>query len=235
MFVGRVLLPGLGLALAGILAWQAWRGSNGASRVPFACASLSGSGALEQASPSTAPHREEKRQPDSPSIILAEGHMAAYPGAEVLVGAELPGTITRVLVQEKSPVRKGDLLIEFRGDAIRASAEEAVARVAQADAELSQIEQEQARANRLPEQQQGAAETKERLKARWTTASPSGRGRCRVSSDRGRIRPHARSVADQRRGHLTRCEPRRDRQPGYAPAPDRRPHAITYRGRGRCV
>ena len=100
--------------------------------------------------------------------------MAAYPGAEVLVGAELPGTITRVLVQEKSPVRKGDLLIEFRGDAIRASAEEAVARVAQADAELLQLEQEQARANRLPEQQQGAAETKQRLKARWTAAQPVG-------------------------------------------------------------
>jgi len=45
-----------------------------------------------------------------------------------------------------------------------------VARVAQADAELSQIEQEQARANRLPEKQQGVAETRERLKARWNTA-----------------------------------------------------------------
>ena len=58
----------------------------------------------------------------------------------------------------------------FRGDAIRASAEEAVARVAQADAELSQIEQEQARANRLAEKQPAAAETKERLKARWNAA-----------------------------------------------------------------
>jgi HlyD family secretion protein len=87
----------------------------------------------------------------------------------VVIGAELPGTITRVLVQEKSNVRKGDLLIEFRGDAIRASAEEAVARVAQADAELSQIEQEQARANRL-EKQPGVAETRERLTARHDTA-----------------------------------------------------------------
>src|SRR5271166_6171458 len=170
VFIGRVLLPGLGLALAGILAWQAWRGSNGESRVLFTFASLSGSGALEQASLSTAPHREENRNPDSPAIILAEGHVAAYPGAEVVVGAELPGTITRILVQEKSWVRKGDLLIEFRGDAIRASAEEAVARVAQADAELSAIEQEQARANRLPEKQEGVAETRERLKARWDTA-----------------------------------------------------------------
>ncbi len=170
MFVGRVLLPGLGLALAGILAWQAWRGSNGEGRVSFALASKSGSGALQQASPRAAPHHEAKRRPDSPSIILAEGHVAAYPGAEVVVGAELPGTITRILVQEKSAVRKGQLLVEFRGDAIRASAEEAVARVAQADAELSQIEQEQARANRLPEKQPGVAETRERLKARWKTA-----------------------------------------------------------------
>jgi RND family efflux transporter MFP subunit len=165
MFVGRVLLPGLGLALAGILVWQAWRGSSGENRVPFALASIGGSGALDQA-----PQREEKRPSDLPSMILAEGHVAAYPGAEVVVGAELPGTITRVLVQEKSPVRKGQLLVEFRGDAIRASAEEAVARVAQADAELAQIEQEQARANRLPEKQQGVAETRERLKARWNTA-----------------------------------------------------------------
>ena len=162
--------------------------------------------------------------------------MAAYPGAEVLVGAELPGTITRVLVQEKSPVRKGDLLIEFRGDAIRASAEEAVARVAQADAETvadragASTSESAAGAAAGCGRNQGAPQGP--LDHR---ASPSGRGRCRVSSDRGRIRPHARSVADQRRGHLTRCEPRRDRQPGYAPAPDRRPHAITYRGRGRCV
>ncbi len=171
MFLGRVILPGLGLALAGILAWQAWRGGKPESRLPFAFASLGDSAAFEQASlsTSTVAHRDANHNADSPSLILAEGHVAAYPGAEVIVGAELPGTITRVLVQEKSPVRKGDLLIEFRGDAIRASAEEAVARVAQADAELSQIEQEQARA-RLVEQQPGGAETRDRLKSRWNAA-----------------------------------------------------------------
>jgi HlyD family secretion protein len=170
MFVGRVLLPGIGLALAATLAWQAWRGGNGDIRVPFALASFTGPGDLEQPTGTGPSHRESGRKPDSAVIILAEGHVAAYPGADVVVGAELPGTITRVLVQEKSAVRKGDLLIEFRGDAIRASAEEAVARVAQTDAELAQIEQEQARANRLPEKQQGVAEARERLKARWNVA-----------------------------------------------------------------
>ena len=236
MFVGRVLLPGLGLALAGILAWQAWRGSNGESRVPFALASLGGSGALEQASPSTAPHREEKRQPDSPSIILAEGHVAAYPGAEVVVGAELPGTITRVLVQEKSTVRKGQLLVEFRGDAIRASAEEAVARVAQADAELSQIEQEQARANRLPEKQQGVAETRERLKARWNTAKAR-----RAEAVAGYRRIEAEFAGTRVRSPIDGVVIARAVNPGETVnlgtpllrIVDLTP--TTYRGRGRCV
>lgn len=120
--------------------------------------------------------------------------MTAYPGAEVIVGAELPGTITRVLVQEKFPVHKGDLLIEFRGDAIRASAEEAVARVAQADAELAQIEQEQARA-RLAEQQPGGAETRDRLKTRWNAAkarrSEAVAGYRRIEAEFARTRVHS--------------------------------------------
>ena len=170
MFIGRVFLPVLGLALAGLLAWQTWPGGNPSSRLPYAFASIGGSAEVEQVSLAPPVQREANRPTDTPLLILAEGHVAAYPGAEVFVGAELPGTITRVLVQEKSSVRRGDLLVEFRSEAIRASAEEAVARVAQADADLSQIEQEQARANRLPENQVGVAETRERLKARWSGA-----------------------------------------------------------------
>ncbi len=236
MFIGRVFLPVFGLALAGLLAWQTWPGGNPASRLPFAFASIGGSADVEQVSFATPVQREAIRPTDSPSLILAEGHVAAYPGAEVVVGAELPGTITRVLVQEKSSVRKGDLLIEFRGDTIRASAEEAVARVAQADADLSQIEQEQARANRLPENQVGVAETRERLKARWSASQgPPRRGRCRLSPDRGRIRPHEGPLADRRRGDCAYREPRRDGQPGHPPAPHRRSETTAHRGRGRCL
>jgi RND family efflux transporter MFP subunit len=158
MFVGRVLLPGVGLALAGILAWHAWQKSGGDLRGPLALTALS-----------TTQPPAQKAPLDSP-LILAEGHVAAYPGADVTVGAELPGTISRLLVHEKSAVRTGDLLVEFRGDLIRASAEEAVARVAQADAELLEVEREKARANRLPESHPSAAETRERLEARWNAA-----------------------------------------------------------------
>ncbi len=79
MTVGRVLLPGLGLALSGVLAWQAWRGGIAASHVPFAFTLVGGSEGLQQASPSKAPQREEARQPESPAVILAEGHVAACP------------------------------------------------------------------------------------------------------------------------------------------------------------
>ena len=152
--------------------WPGRRSGAGppSSGCPVALASLTGR--ARTSPPGPARRRDpEHRQPDDPPIILAEGHVAAYPGAEVVVGAELAGTITRVLVQEKSAVHKGDLLVEFRGDEIRASAEEAVARVAEADAELSLIEQEQARvesASRAASRAQ--AEAKDRLKARWTAA-----------------------------------------------------------------
>ena len=169
MFLGRVLLPGIGLVLAGTLAWQTLRGGTAELRLPFALASLTGAARVDQPG-SPGPALPESRKPEDPPIILAEGHVAAYPGAEVVVGAELAGTITRVLVQEKSVVHKGDMLIELRGDEIRASAEEAVARVNEADAELTLIEQDQARVNRLPEKQPGQAEARDRIKARWAAA-----------------------------------------------------------------
>ncbi len=96
--------------------------------------------------------------------------MVAYPGALVSLGAEVAGVITRVLVQEKSVVHKGDLLVQFRGDEIRAMAEEAVARVAEIDAELSRIDQELARVKRLPDQHPETAQAREDAQADLTAA-----------------------------------------------------------------
>lgn len=169
MFLGRVLLPGIGLVLAATLAWQTLRGRTVEFRLPLAVASLTG-GARVDPPASPGPALPESRRPEDPPIILAEGHVAACPGAEVVVGAELAGTITRVLVQEKSLVHYGDMLIELCGDEIRALAEEAVARVNEADAELTLLEQDQARLNRLPEKQPGQAEARDRIKARWAAA-----------------------------------------------------------------
>ena len=169
MFLGRVILPGLGLVLAGTLAWQTLRVRTSDFRLPFALASMTGDAGVDPPGLPAASIRDS-RSPTNPPMILAEGHVAACPGAEVLIGAELAGTITRFLVQEKSVVHKGDLLLELRGDEIRASAEEAVARVSEADAELLLIEQDQARLTRLPEKQPGQAEANDRTKARWSAA-----------------------------------------------------------------
>jgi HlyD family secretion protein len=74
--------------------------------------------------------------------VIAEGRLVTYPGAEVVVAAELGGTIVRLVVQEKSSVRKGDLIAELRSDELRASRDEAVARIDEAEAEARFYERE---------------------------------------------------------------------------------------------
>jgi RND family efflux transporter MFP subunit len=164
MFVGRILLPAIGLLLTGMLAWQAFRNGSLDVRLPLAVSSLSG----VADGPASVP--AARRMPGSPPVVLAEGHVVADHGAEVILGAELAGTISRVLIREKSAVRKGDLLVEFGGAEIRASAEEAVARVNEADAELTHVELERARVDRQPANQPGKAELKDNLKAKWNAA-----------------------------------------------------------------
>jgi RND family efflux transporter MFP subunit len=194
MYIGRVLLPCIGLVLAASLGWQTWRSGTVELRLPSALDSWTGAAGVDQHPSSLPAISNSSRASEAAPVILAEGHVAAYPGAEVVVGAELAGTITRVLVQEKSIVHKGDLLLEFRGDEIRASAEEAVARVNEADAELTLIEQDQARANRLAEKQPGQAEVKDRLKARWSAArarraaAVAGYRRIQAEFDHTRVR-----------------------------------------------
>jgi RND family efflux transporter MFP subunit len=168
MFIGRVLLPAIGLLLAGMLTWQTFRNGAFDVRLPFTVTSLMGNSS--HCETSGASRLAARKLPGPPPMILAEGHVVADRGAEVVLGAELAGTISRVRVREKTVVRKGDLLVEFRGAEIRASAEEAVARVNEADAELSHIELEQARADRQSANQPGKAELKDRLKPRWNAA-----------------------------------------------------------------
>ncbi len=74
--------------------------------------------------------------------VIAEGRVVTYPGAEVVVAAELAGTIVRLVVQEKSVVRQGDLIAELRSDDLRASRDEAVAKIEEAEAEVDFYERE---------------------------------------------------------------------------------------------
>ncbi|MDR3639114.1 MAG: efflux RND transporter periplasmic adaptor subunit [Isosphaeraceae bacterium] len=111
------------------------------------------SGALESRLPAWAAERCQKArstraepsgQPQhvEPPRVMAEGRVVAYPGAEVVVGTEAVGRIVRLNVQEKSPVRKGDLVAELNADDLKASRAEAEARVAEAESDIRYFDRE---------------------------------------------------------------------------------------------
>jgi HlyD family secretion protein len=168
MFVGRVLLPCLGVALGGLLFWQlAHNGTVGYLKVPALTQTTWSQ--TESSSPPIGPAKVARRSSEPP-VLLAEGRVVACPGAEVVVGAESTGTVTRVLVQEKSVVHRGDLLAEFRSEELKASLDEAVAHVAETDAELAQLEQDHAKVISRPENESGNKEAHERVKIRLVGA-----------------------------------------------------------------
>jgi RND family efflux transporter MFP subunit len=137
MLLGRVVLPLAGLALATALVWH----NSGGGR--FVLPSLSA------ASDDPAPPADPVPPADALSTIIAEGRVVTYPGAQVIVGAETTGTIVRVTVAEKSVARRGDLLIEFRSDELKAQVAEAAARLAEAEADVARLEAEYQRAESL--------------------------------------------------------------------------------------
>jgi RND family efflux transporter MFP subunit len=126
-FRNRVVLPLVGLCLVAVAAFQV-----------FAAVTPSGK--------SGGKHAPAPPPPASPHVA-AEGRIVAYPGAEVVVGTDLGGTIVSLKVQEKEKVRRGQLLAELRSDDHRAALDEARARVVEADADirLAQAEVERAR------------------------------------------------------------------------------------------
>ncbi|PYQ48098.1 MAG: hypothetical protein DMF78_22070 [Acidobacteria bacterium] len=73
--------------------------------------------------------------PARPAQVAADGRVVTYPGGEVVVGAERAGRVVRLLVDEGDVVKKGQLLAELEGDALRAALEESRARVTEAEAE----------------------------------------------------------------------------------------------------
>jgi HlyD family secretion protein len=84
--------------------------------------------------------------------VAAEGRVVAYPGAEVRVGAERAGRLVRVLVEEGTVVRKGQLLAEIESEELRAALAEARARAAEADAEARLSDANLARRRQLAEE-----------------------------------------------------------------------------------
>lgn len=81
--------------------------------------------------------------------IAAEGRVVAYPGAEVMVGSDVSGTIDRLDVEEKQAVKKGDVIAVIEANDTRAALAVARARVAEADADIRLFSLESSRARNL--------------------------------------------------------------------------------------
>jgi HlyD family secretion protein len=85
----------------------------------------------------------------SSGLVAAEGRVVAYPGAEVMVGAETGGRLVRLAATEGQVVAKGEVLAELAADDVRASLREARSRLAEAEAEARLAEAELARRREL--------------------------------------------------------------------------------------
>jgi HlyD family secretion protein len=94
--------------------------------------------------------------PPGAAAVAAEGRVVAYPGAEVVVGTDLAGTIVVLKVQEKEKVRRGQLLAELRSDDHRAALAEAKARVIEAEADIRLAEADVERARALWQKEVGS-------------------------------------------------------------------------------
>src|SRR5688500_12261760 len=77
-----------------------------------------------------------------PTQILAEGRIATYPGADVIVGSELSGKLKRINVKERDVVKAGDVLFEVDVKEQRAALAEANARVGEVSADVELLKRE---------------------------------------------------------------------------------------------
>lgn len=84
-----------------------------------------------------------------PTQILAEGRVAAYPGADVTVGSELGGRLKRIHVKEGDVVKAGDVLFELDVKEQQAALSEARARVGEVSAEVELLRRDRGRSENL--------------------------------------------------------------------------------------
>jgi HlyD family secretion protein len=91
--------------------------------------------------------------------IVAEGRVVTYPGAEVIVGSDVAGTLERLNVDEKQSVRAGEVIAVIKADDTRAALAVARARVGEAEADTRLFEAEVARAQHLFQEDVGSKQT----------------------------------------------------------------------------
>ena len=89
-----------------------------------------------------------ERKPER-QLVLAEGRLSAYPGAEITLSAELSGRITKLGVKERDRVKAGETLAEVDVKEQRAALNEAWSRVKEADSDIAYFKREQGRSQQL--------------------------------------------------------------------------------------
>jgi HlyD family secretion protein len=135
MRAARLLWTILGLMMTLAMIWQASRaGWIQTARAPAAA---------------LAPRSSPWSRGPKADRVIADGRVVAYPGSEVTIATEVSGRIIRLTVQEKSVVRRGDLIVELLSDDLRESRDEALARVDEAEADIRFFEQEISRTRLL--------------------------------------------------------------------------------------
>ena len=162
----RLLWIGMGLVATLVVIWQASQA--GWIRPPGPLSAPS------RTRPATEAPNDSRRRPDS---VIAEGRLVTYPGAEVVIAAELAGKIISLPVREKSVVRKGDPIAELNSDELRAWRDEASARIEEAEAEIRFFDREVSRTKGLIARRAASDVELDINQRGLDTAAPAGKER----------------------------------------------------------
>jgi RND family efflux transporter MFP subunit len=138
--ISRLVVVVLGVAVVAALAWQR-------RRLVDARTESVRSAAPRTASSTVVPQGDRL----TGSHIRAEGRVATYPGAQVIVGSEVAGRIVQLTVREKDAVQRGALIAQLDDSELRAAYSEARARIGEAEADLVLFEADLARLGPLAE------------------------------------------------------------------------------------
>jgi HlyD family secretion protein len=168
----RALWPLLGLGLLAVVALQA-QAAGVIGKHPKAARQALGAAAA----PTSGADAQGRAH------VAAEGRVVTYPGAQVVVGTDLAGTVVVLNVQEKDRVRKGQLLAQLRSDDYRAALAEARARVAESEADIRLADADVERARSLWQKAVGSRQSVDKAE-RDVDAARARRATAAATADR---------------------------------------------------
>lgn len=119
----------------------------------------------------------------APAHLRAEGRVAAYPGADVVLGTDLGGTLVGVFAEEGQRIRRGQRLVQVDPRSENASQREAAAKVKEQDADIVFLEREAHRQSALHTEGVASRQAMEQTRAQLDLAL-ARRDAARATSDR---------------------------------------------------